>query len=442
MNRSGKITLIAIVGAVIVAIVLIVVSINGASEDKQGTAVGSAENNAVENSSGIDETHENGSEPQISDSLREIQIPQTAGYGNTAGNLSNGGFTAIQGDWIYFVSDDDGKIYAVKTDGSGLRKINDDRSSDINIVGDWILYHSSDGGSFGNIYAVKTDGSERQVILDNPNIIDVVVVDNWIYYLDGTNYRGSLNAIKTDGSGFREISDNYVISMFVDGDTIYYRDENAILYAINTDGSGKRTVGDEVESPSFILDDWLYYTTGTVGDSIWAIKADGSEKHKLDKAKCFMGGINTDGEWIYYRNDDDKDNIYAIKPDGSENRKVTTIDGLYYSISIVGEWIYYENITGMLGDAPFYQMYAIKTDGTERRLVGYDGIKIGMINSQKAEVEIWKNPDANSELAGFLRNKTEVAIRGETNGFYSIGQRLTGEDSYISKEFVDIIGDQ
>lgn len=47
----------------------------------------------------------------------------------------------VAGDWIYYPNYFDGwKIFAVKTDGSGNHKLNDDFSGYINIVGDQIYY--------------------------------------------------------------------------------------------------------------------------------------------------------------------------------------------------------------------------------------------------------------------------------------------------------------
>jgi len=64
-------------------------------------------------------------------------------------------------DWIYYCSLRYGMdIYAIKTDGSGRVKLNDDKSESINIVGDWIYYINWDDGL---LYTIKTDGTGRQV---------------------------------------------------------------------------------------------------------------------------------------------------------------------------------------------------------------------------------------------------------------------------------------
>ena len=81
--------------------------------------------------------------------------------GNSVGNIGNNGFAALQGEWIYYKnSDDDYKLYKIKTDGSKRQKVSDDTFGCINVVGDWIYYSNWSEGY--EIYKVKTDGSERQ----------------------------------------------------------------------------------------------------------------------------------------------------------------------------------------------------------------------------------------------------------------------------------------
>lgn len=90
-------------------------------------------------------------------------------YGNTAGNISNGGYAAIQGDWIYY--GDMGLssgLYKIKTDGTDWQRLSDDFASYINVVGDWIYYHRKDDdvivGRTTLLYRIKTDGSDRQPV--------------------------------------------------------------------------------------------------------------------------------------------------------------------------------------------------------------------------------------------------------------------------------------
>ena len=371
--------------------------------------------------------------------------------GNTSGNISNEGLAAIQGDWIYYVSDDGLKIYARKTDSSGMKKINDDPSSNINVVGDWVYYlDNSSGGSGGQICAIKTDGSERRVINEKENIASMIVVGDWIYYV---SFDRSINTIRIDGSGNRSITtaEESVSNMIMDGDWIYYNNWNdeGCIYAIRTDGSERRKVSDEFFYCIFIIDEWMYWFTQDidhndkwVGSSrIGAIKTDGSEACTILETKGFISSINTDGNWIYYANSDDSGKIFAIKPDGSEMRKVS--DDKSDLMSIVGDWIYYLKPTRNYDDAPFFrQVYAIKTDGTERHLVGFSDFVLGIVNTPGGELTVRSTPDLSGDIIGTLENGAEIAIKDETNGFYIIGGEWWGNDAFVSVDGVDIYGDR
>ncbi|MCX7921795.1 MAG: DUF5050 domain-containing protein [Clostridia bacterium] len=69
-----------------------------------------------------------------------------------------GNFECIQNDWIFYVNTDDGnKIYKVKTDGSARIKINEDSSSQLEMIGDWIYYTN------------EHDHKNYRINIQNPN---------------------------------------------------------------------------------------------------------------------------------------------------------------------------------------------------------------------------------------------------------------------------------
>jgi hypothetical protein len=99
-------------------------------------------------------------------------------YGNTSGNISNAGYAAQEGDWIYYfnLGVDGPALYKIRTDGSGKMKLNSDVSTSINVVGDWIYYCKGrlyDEGIYtlnGPIYKIRTDGTEETIINDEDSI--------------------------------------------------------------------------------------------------------------------------------------------------------------------------------------------------------------------------------------------------------------------------------
>ena len=115
--------------------------------------------------------------------------------GNTVGNIVNGGLAAKQGDWIYYVKDDNRCIYKIRTDGSGRVKINDDNSWDVNVIGDWIYYVNDYDRC---IYKIRTNGRGRVKVNDDESH-SINVVGDWIYYIHYDDTR-NIYKIRTDGS--------------------------------------------------------------------------------------------------------------------------------------------------------------------------------------------------------------------------------------------------
>ena len=67
---------------------------------------------------------------------------------------------------IYSDYDDNASLYSMDLDGKNNRKLNNDSSHDINIVGDWIFYrkYTSEEESASRLYKMKLDWTRRQKV--------------------------------------------------------------------------------------------------------------------------------------------------------------------------------------------------------------------------------------------------------------------------------------
>lgn len=73
-------------------------------------------------------------------------------------------FMNINNGWIYFTNfNDNGRLYKIKTDGTGLTKLNNSDSGQFSVVGDWIYYSNSDDKD-SNFYRVKKDGTGESLV--------------------------------------------------------------------------------------------------------------------------------------------------------------------------------------------------------------------------------------------------------------------------------------
>jgi hypothetical protein len=289
--------------------------------------------------------------------------------GNTAGNLANDGFIAIQGDWIYysfsFLGDIYGRqgFYRVRTDGTGKEKLNDAICSNINIVGDWIYFtrwYSFNPGSYiAGFYRMRTDGTEMGIFIEGV-IGDFIIVDDWIYY---SHYDGTYK-IRLDGSENTRLLDRWVLSMDVWDDWIYFNNIGDLsIFKMRTDGSEiTRLPNTELTHKIIIVGDWIFYEKRTQDQSkgwIYRIRTDGTDNTKV--TDFYISTFNISGGWIYFYGVDwDYNNgnpsqggLYKMRLDGTEKTKISDIDYFGF-MNVAGEWIYYRD------DAVLYR---ISTDG-------------------------------------------------------------------------------
>lgn len=296
-----------------------------------------------------------------------IDHPGQEQKGNTPGNLVNSGIAAGQDDWIYYtimLFDEErqmsagGETYKVRTNGSGLARINNYYSPYLNVVGDQIYY--IDWFDFNTTNVIPRDGGDS-LLINREYAAGLTVVDGWIYYLNHWddekihNRDNRIFKIRTDGSENTKLNDNHSLYLNVVGDWIYYsnRDDAYILYKMRLDGSEQTKVNSDYTKYINVVDDWIYYCNGSDGFSIYRIRTDGSERTKL--SDDVPGTLNVAGGWIYYSNQKDNYAIYKMRTDGSGRVQVNNEQSS--SLNVVGDWIIY---TGL-------GYYMIRTDGSQRQ---------------------------------------------------------------------------
>jgi hypothetical protein len=270
--------------------------------------------------------------------------------------IFNSGSSSIQGDRIYFSNTNDGgTLYSMKTDGSDLRKLNEE----------WIQwFYLSDGMIYyqdgsGLIYSMKTDGSSQQRLSDDASGA-IHVLDGKIYY-SNRNDDYKLYSMNIDGSDRKKLSDDNPLYMNVVGDQIYYSGElNGSdakgIYRIKTDGSEKTKLSDDLPFDMLVVDDWIYFNNQRDEYKLYAMRTDGSDRHKLIDDYALKMSIV--GDRIYYVKGDEW-KVYSVKTDGSDRRLIS--DDHAEWLAIKDDLIYY-TISGS-------KIYSMKTDGSDKQLI-------------------------------------------------------------------------
>ena len=297
------------------------------------------------------------------DSITDSDISISNERGNTNGNLVNGGFATIQGDWIYYAIHRKG-IYKIRTDGSDKTQLVDEDAGfrSLQVIDDW-LYFSQDG----TIHKMKTDGIE--VITIEPEITagygglgafhTFHIADGWIYYKSN-----GINKIKTDGSENSKVTNINASDFNIVGDWIYFFGFNDNkLYKIKTDGSGEALICEDINSRHMnVVGEWIFFIDyKSSPEALYKVKIDGSEK-TLVAEESFS--VNVVGDWVYYDtlgiiDGVSREYLYKIRTDGSERTFVGNGD---IEINIVGDWVYF-------GGGNDYYCYKMRLDGTEYQKV-------------------------------------------------------------------------
>jgi putative cell wall-binding protein len=290
--------------------------------------------------------------------------PDLCLYGNTNGNLNNGGIAAIQNGIIYYVNgSQDNKLYKIITIGTGRTKLSDDRPWNINVVGNWVYYTNFDDNN--KIYKIRTDGTCRTKLNDDSSW-DLRVVDNWIYYTKSSDPSDpdnkSIYRIGIDGTFRTKLNSHESMFLNAADGWIYYLnlDDSRKIYKLKADGTSDVKVSDKAAYYMVVSGGNIYFNTFDEDNKIYKMNTNGTGLTKLsdDKAIC----INKDehGDYLYYTNNSDNYSMYKIMSDGTG--RVQSYNGSSSLMNILhdlsGDWIYFSH------DMEGLMLYKIRTDGT------------------------------------------------------------------------------
>ena len=281
-------------------------------------------------------------------------------YGNTAGNLFNGGLFCENSGRIYFSNpEDDGTLYSMDLDMLDYKKIYNDRVEYINSTGNYIYYsrvnHKKEKSkpsvfAFRNagLYRINSNGKNIISLSDTPCGL-LNVNGNNIYYQHFTNKDG-LKFYKTgiDGTGEKKLSDEGILPMTITDSILYYsgmkKDHN--LYSMNLKNGSISTVYEGgVYAPILIKTDknYIYYMSVTSNYSINRIELNGKNNTPVLLERCSTYNITEDGRYLYYQVDDNENNHIGVM-DLTTGKSQHIKEGNYKNIHIAGNKVFFYNL--------------------------------------------------------------------------------------------------
>ncbi len=277
--------------------------------------------------------------------------------GNSNGNIVNGGLAALQGDTVYFRSNEGGSLAMGNLSGGGVKVISSDAAWFINIIGDWIYYSNRDDNN--RIYKIKTDGSGRATLTDGGSWF-VTVVEDWIYYIsEDDNYQ--LAKIELNGDNKTIISEDSAWFINISDGWIYYinRSDQDKIYRIKADGSERTAVSSYAACCINVYEGLIYHSNEEDGSKLYSIKLDGTEETALTDHPAWF--INVADGWVYYVNEEDNFTLNKLKLDGTGRVKLTNDSARY--VVLIDDWVVF------LDYAEEDSTYKVRLDGTDQSYV-------------------------------------------------------------------------
>ncbi len=293
--------------------------------------------------------------------------------GNTNSNAVNGGYVALQGNWIYYLNTGyDNCLYKMRNDGSEKQLITTDAATQINVVGEWI-YYSAYGynGKGSGVYKIKIDGTNKTQ-LSSIYVTYMMVVQDKIYYIPHENYNIGLWSMDNNGENVTQLVPYKCFGVNIIGDRVYYlQAADPYIHTMLTNGSMHEkssydypNITDMFGEDNFLfisdgtslkymslphcntsqLCEWsndvkrslfnyhegkIYYLETAYAENITVkyigiMNTDGTNAERLSEIRItnFNYFINTADGWIYFPNADDNGCLYRVKTDGTGLQKI------------------------------------------------------------------------------------------------------------------------
>jgi len=277
--------------------------------------------------------------PQIRNLLFTPRTGPVNIIGNTTGNISNKGFIAIQGDYLYYSNINGlGDLYKVRTDGTEKQKLCDDCCEFINVRGSWVYYSNLSDGE--KLYRISIDGDQKEKLNDD-RCDNIIVTDDWVYYINLSS-NNNVYRSRTDGNDKQVISDMQVTDISIEGGSIYSASGGSVYKNNITAHSGAMSPACIYKGSSVYayanninVHANIVYVLDINGGLYRGLRIDG----KGDLVRIYRGCIlsyNIVGNYIFFIDDDDR--LYRMDLAGSDIRKLNDEPCEYINIAV--DWVY------------------------------------------------------------------------------------------------------
>ena len=323
----------------------------------KGTETGEPAEDPQEQQERQEQHEQQNQEPAEAPATVVMERPASVQFGNSGGNLNNGGFVASDGEQFYYVLPTEetweierGIIVKARVDGSIAGVLyHGNRPHYLNAIGDWVYFTARTSEyDKAQIYALRSDGSALRELLSEERfdrISHVSVADGSIYFIaetlripgtDGTDDHAIYRIPITGGEAERITEVDFRTQNYAIGDGWITCSSGGETFRIRTDGTDKEIIAEFPLRAVNAAGGKLYALQPT---DICQMDTDGGNPIALTEGKVIVNMNVADG-WIYYCADS---SIFKMKTDGSEARQVCDYSreqGSFPGIIVLGDWLY------------------------------------------------------------------------------------------------------
>ena len=270
-------------------------------------------------------------------------------FGNTAGNLHNGGFVAIEEEWIYYSTASG--LYKIHNNGSTPELLLDQQVTYINVGNGWIYCNQN-----GSLVKMRANGTSVTTLANN--VMDIVLYGNYLYFVDSESLY--LYQMRVDGSDKVLLISECMHNLCITEDGIFWGTDTNTFCSDLSGQNLQRYFG--AAGQELLMYKGYKYSSGRLIKE----KIDGSDNSTL----VFSGTaqINIAYDWVFYININNNRSIYKIRTDGTDFIQVTTQNCVQFNV--VGDWIYYTaNKTTPSHSSTTVSHYRMRLDGSNVKLL-------------------------------------------------------------------------
>lgn len=258
------------------------------------------------------------------------------------GNISNDGYAATDGNYIYYSPSNSIGLWRMNMDGSGNTMLTYDTPRYINVYNGYVYYCCLNDNNY--IYRICADGTGRSMIVNNA--ASYLNVKNGFIYFSNDSYGGTLYKINIDGSGKLKINDDKSKFINVVDNNIYYSNisDGGHIYSMRTDGTTRKKLNNDYSTYLIVYNGYIYYINQYGDNDIYKLKLDMTNKLKLNvinSDESSITSMNYNGTTMYFKVKDSRGYTYFYST-GLDGTRKSLSSNYTSNITLISGNVFYE----------------------------------------------------------------------------------------------------